>query len=61
MKQPKCSWCDKPATAVGKDGTYSCGYGQGPGETGDPHNTQDVWYTPLESNEVAPAKKPKGT
>ena len=40
-----CSWCDKPATATGADGTRSCGQGQGDGLT--PHNTTGVLYSPI--------------
>lgn len=43
--EPKCSWCDKMATAKGTDGTYSCGQGQGDGL--ESHDTRGVVYTTL--------------
>lgn len=46
----KCSWCDKPATARGNDGTYSCGQGQGDGL--EPHNTIRVPYIPMKPTMV---------
>ena len=40
-----CSWCDKPATTQGTDGTFSCGQGQG--DNLDPHDNIKVLYVPL--------------
>ncbi len=41
----RCGWCGNPAMAVGADGTYSCGQGQGDGL--ESHNNKNVVYTPL--------------
>jgi len=40
-----CSWCDKSAKSVGRDGTFSCNQGQGDGL--EPHGNKGVTYSPV--------------
>ena len=45
-----CSWCNEPAVARGKDGTWSCGSGQGDGK--EHHCNIGVAYTHLHTDGI---------
>lgn len=51
----KCSWCERDATHLGSDGTWTCGQGQGDGM--EPHSNIGVVYSPLTMPVAAPEWK----